>query len=114
MDVTTPAGTGDEAAAFTYQETGPIINSFSPLDGPSEGGTLVTILGSGFTGAELVVFENYYAPEPAIFTVVSDTEITVVAPPNYGPGYGPDEGPILVETPSGTAVSPYPFIYDNS
>ena len=79
VDVTTPDGTGDGTAAFIYEELGPIITSFTPTSGPADGGTTVTIYGSGFTGAFEVDFGE--EPFPTFFTVVSDTEITVVTPP---------------------------------
>ena len=40
------------AASFTYTAAaGPSVSNIAPANGPSTGGTLVTIVGSGFTGA---------------------------------------------------------------
>ena len=52
----------------------PTVTSVSPSEGVATGGTLVTITGSGFTGATEVVFGS----TDEAFTVVSDTEITAV------------------------------------
>ncbi|MBV9410030.1 MAG: IPT/TIG domain-containing protein, partial [Acidimicrobiia bacterium] len=48
-----------------------------PSSGPRRGGTVVTLHGSGFTGASGVNFGNLAAVN---FTVVSDTEIRVMTP----------------------------------
>lgn len=71
---TAPSSTGT-----TTTSTGsvPIVTSISPASGPIEGGTSVTITGSGFTGATNVLFGPTAA---TIFTLVSDTSIVAVAP----------------------------------
>ncbi len=56
--------------------TMPTVNGTSPSSGPLSGGTLVTILGSGFTGATGVDFGS----NNASFTIINDTTITAVAP----------------------------------
>lgn len=55
----------------------PVVTSISPSSGPIEGGTSVTITGTGFTGATNVLFGTTAA---TIFTLVSDTSIVAVAP----------------------------------
>lgn len=50
-----------------------------PSSGPRRGGTIVTLTGQGFTGANGVRFGSTSAVD---FTVVSDTEIRVQAPPS--------------------------------
>ncbi|HWC44534.1 MAG TPA: IPT/TIG domain-containing protein [Casimicrobiaceae bacterium] len=72
----------------------PAITSISPTSGPV--GTLVTINGSGFTGATSVRFGGSVA---AVFTVVSDTRITTTVPT------GASSGGITVTTPGGSATS---------
>jgi hypothetical protein len=69
----------------------PVITEVSPGAGPSVGGTTVTVIGTGFTGATSVKFGG----EPAEFTVDSDEQITTVAPPGEG------DVEILVTTPEG-------------
>ncbi len=71
----------------------PTITSFLPTSGPA--GTLVTISGSGFTGATSVAFNGVAAP----FTVVSSSTITATVPA------GATSGPVSVAGPNGTAQS---------
>ncbi len=58
-------------------EVTPTVEELAPADGLVEGGTSVTINGSGFTGATTVTFGGEAASS---YTVVSDTEIIAVAP----------------------------------
>jgi alpha-tubulin suppressor-like RCC1 family protein/PKD repeat protein/lysophospholipase L1-like esterase len=69
----------------------PVIQSISPSYGPAEGGTRVTIAGSGLLNTTVVGFGNGVLPlrpcDPAFpsmpcFTVVSDSQITMVMPPS--------------------------------
>jgi hypothetical protein len=53
------------------------VSSVDPSSGPRRGGTIVTLTGSGFTGASGVLFGSLSAVN---FTVVSDTEIRVMTP----------------------------------
>jgi hypothetical protein len=55
----------------------PAITELAPNDGPPGGGNVVTITGSGFTGATAVMFGSNEAES---FTVDSDSSITAVAP----------------------------------
>lgn len=57
----------------------PTISGVTPRQGPSTGGTAVTITGAGFTGTTQVIFGFQAAVS---FTVDSDTQITAVSPPN--------------------------------
>ena len=81
--VKTPAGTsaitpGDQ---FTYVATaGPTITSISPSSGPEAGGTLVTIIGTGFLYGGNVYFGT--APSSAI--LIDDTTISAASPPGTG------------------------------
>ncbi len=61
-----------------YYGSAPAVTGLSPASGPAAGGTTVTITGNGFTGATAVGFGSQPASS---FTVVSDTEIQAVAPP---------------------------------
>ncbi|MCS5496863.1 IPT/TIG domain-containing protein [Cnuibacter physcomitrellae] len=72
---------GDSPAAeFTYV-AGTEIDTVTPPGGPEEGGTVVTITGTCFTGATAVLFGDTPATS---FTVDSDTQITAVAPAGTG------------------------------
>lgn len=63
----------------TTTTTAPVelsISTITPASGPQAGGTTVTIVGTGFTGADQVLFGT----EPAVFTLDSPTQITATAP----------------------------------
>ncbi|RDH39972.1 MAG: phospholipase [Candidatus Aquirickettsiella gammari] len=55
----------------------PVITTLSPATGPIAGGNVVTINGSGFSGASSVMFGGNSATN---FTVNSDSQITATAP----------------------------------
>ena len=90
-------------ANYSYS-SGPLINSIDPAHGPSTGGSVVTIRGTGFAAGASVKFGNV----PAFSSIVSATEITATAPPGAG----------IVQvsvTLNGTTSSPGPaglFSYD--
>ncbi|MEU6016683.1 IPT/TIG domain-containing protein [Streptomyces sp. NPDC047515] len=75
VTVTTPGGTADDLS-YTYLPM-PAITNVTPNTASTSGGTSVTLTGSGFATTQLVTFENV----PADFTVLSDNEITAIAPP---------------------------------
>ena len=80
VSVTTFGGTSSSGSAdqFTYSNAAaPAITGLTPASGTTAGGTAVTILGSGFTGATGVSFGNLAAAD---FTVNSDTSITATSP----------------------------------
>ncbi len=81
----------------------PVVNGFTPWQG--EPGTVVTIYGSGFTGATDVTFGDMDA---AGFTVIDDGTIQATVPDM---DTGPVSVPISVTTALGTGVSPYDFSY---
>ena len=59
----------------------PTVTGLSPTSGPAAGGTLVTITGTGFTGATAVDFGTTPATN---VTVVNDTTITADSPAGTG------------------------------
>jgi hypothetical protein len=78
ITVTTPAGTNADTATDNFVfGGGPSITGLSPTQGPTAGGTTVTITGTGFTGATAVMFG---ATAATSFNVVNDTTITAVSP----------------------------------
>jgi hypothetical protein len=95
--VTGPAGTSANTAAdnFTYT-AGPTVTAVSPPNGPTTGGTAVTIAGTGFTGATSVTFGGTAG---TALIVVSSTSITVTSP-----AHAAGTVDVLVTTPLG--VSP--------
>ena len=59
----------------------PTVTAITPANGPTVGGTTVTITGTGFTGATAVSFG---ATPAASFSFVSDTQMTAVSPAGTG------------------------------
>ena len=78
---------------------GPAITSFTPAGGL--GGTVVTVLGSNFTGVTAVGFNGTAA---ATFMVNSATQLTATV------AAGTATGPISIAGPAGTALSALPFV----
>jgi hypothetical protein len=90
LTVTVPAGTGtvnvtvtqggatSNSVPFTY--AGPAVSSISPATGPTTGGTLVTITGSGFTQPATA----YFGAAAVQAQVVSSSVMTAVAPAGTG------------------------------
>ncbi|MFE3887214.1 IPT/TIG domain-containing protein [Streptomyces lydicus] len=103
VSVTTPGGTANGPATYTYVTPAPTISGFSPASGSTAGGTQVTITGTGFTGATAVSLAG--APA-ASFQVLNDTTIVAVTAP-----HAPASGPVSVTTPGGTAVSATNYTY---
>jgi len=75
----------------------PAVNGVVPATGPTAGGTAVTITGQGFTGATAVMFGAQAATS---VVVVSDTEITCVAP-----AQAESSVRVIVTTPNGSSPS---------
>lgn len=72
------------------------ITAISPSAGLIIGGTLVTITGTGFTGATSVTFNGLSAFS---ITVVNDTQLTVLTPSG-----APGTVDVVVTTPAGSAT----------
>ena len=94
---TSAAGTSYGADQIFTTEV-PSVTSITPTGGPADGGTTVTISGSGFDAASSVHFGNR---EVATFTVESNQTITTEAP------FGAGSAEVTVTTPAGTS-SPNP------
>ena len=97
VTVTATGGTSPTSSAdvFTYLAA-PTVAVISPTAGPLGGGTLVTITGTGFTGATAVDFGTNAATN---LTVVSDTSITADSPAGTG------TVDVTVTTPGGTSAT---------
>ncbi len=93
ITVTAPGGSTPSSSQFTVVLPPPVVSSFSPGSGPV--GTVVTITGSGLTGATAVMFGSLQA---STFTVNSDTGITATVP------VGATTGTISITTAGGTAI----------
>ncbi|HEX5284579.1 MAG TPA: IPT/TIG domain-containing protein [Bryocella sp.] len=59
----------------------PVITSIAPISGPGTGGTIVTLTGTGFTGALAVGFGPTNA---SALSVISDTTMVAVSPAGTG------------------------------
>lgn len=100
VTVTGPGGTSTRSTAdlFEYDSTTPqavpVITGFAPSAGVGVGGAPVMVSGSGFTGASAVSFGDALATG---VTVVSDTQITAVAPACSG------SVRLTVTTPAGSS-----------
>jgi serine/threonine protein kinase len=97
--VTTPGGTAS-AGIFTYRNTTAPpphlgVTGISPASGPGDGGTPVTITGTGLSGASGVSFGG----AAGMITADSGTQITVDSPPGKG------TVSVAVTTPGGTATA---------
>ena len=79
--VTTPIGSSTAVPqdGFTYAAA-PAVSQLTPAEAPYLGGTAVVIGGSGFSGADEVLF----GVTPAAFQVWSDGVVTATAPPGVG------------------------------
>src|SRR6185437_5148087 len=101
VDVLVTNGVGTSAAStadqFTYGTRLPVLTSLSPTSGPITGGTVVTLTGTGFTGATAVMFGTTSVTP----TINSDTSITVTSPATTASGMVD----ITVVTPNGTSAT---------
>ncbi|PIF35615.1 uncharacterized protein (TIGR03437 family) [Delftia sp. 60] len=80
VTVATVGGTSAASAAdrFTYVAA-PTLTAISPAAGPVAGGTAVTLTGTGFSAAPATGAVRFGAAAAA-YTVLSDTQITAMAP----------------------------------
>lgn len=69
----------DPEVTYTCEYPLPEITGVSPSSGPTHGGTVVTITGSGLSGTTGVRFGNVFGKN---LTVVNDNQLTIVLPPN--------------------------------
>ncbi|MGZ4712665.1 MAG: beta strand repeat-containing protein [Acidimicrobiia bacterium] len=98
VTVTTVGGTSATGAADQFTFIGaPTVTSVTPSSGPASGGTSVTIMGTGFTGATAVKFGTTAA---ASFTVDNAGQITATAP-----AHAAGTVDVTVTTPGGTSAT---------
>jgi hypothetical protein len=108
VSVTTPAGTSEpeESSVLpgSYFRYGPTVTSTTPKSGPSEGGTSVVVVGTGFASVKgpdefggFVTGVKFGSASATSFTVNSESSITAVAPPGTG------SVDVTVETYGGTS-----------
>ena len=101
VTVTTPNGTSTKSSVdqFTYTPL-PVVSNISPMSGSVNGGTQVTIIGTGFTNATSVSFDSasILCGGHSTCVVNSDTQIIVASPAGSG------TVDVTVTTPSGTST----------
>ncbi|MEV8333311.1 IPT/TIG domain-containing protein [Streptomyces niveus] len=95
ITVITPGGTSNPVA-FSYVAA-PTLTALVPSSGPASAGTVVTLTGTNLATASAITFGG----TPVPFTVVSNTQITAVAP--AGPA---GAVAVTVTTAGGTASGP--------
>jgi IPT/TIG domain-containing protein len=95
LTATNPAGSAQSAATFVLA---PKLTGFNVASGADD--DAVSLLGSGLAGTTLVKFGTV----SAVFTVVSEVEISAIVPA------AAVTGRVSVTTPGGTATSPADFI----
>ena len=84
---------------FSSADAGPYIQSFSPTSGPV--GTVITVLGSGFTGTTSAGLAPHL--KGLTFQVITDSEIKLTITE------GEESGQIDITNPFGTSFSPVEF-----
>jgi uncharacterized protein (TIGR03437 family) len=87
LRVTNRLGTTAIAAGFTYYQSGtpsqaPSLATIFPNSGSTRGGTVVTLVGSGFTPATAVTFGAFASQ----VTFVNPATLRAIAPPSQGTG----------------------------
>jgi hypothetical protein len=92
--VRSTGGSSDTSTADEfYYGSPPTVIGLNVTQGPSAGGTVVTVHGTGFTGATVVGFGGIPGSEPL---VKSDTELQVTTPAEQ-----PGTVDVVVDTPAG-------------
>ncbi len=81
----------------------PTVTSLSPAVGSPTGGTVVTVTGTGFTGATAVSFGDLLG---TAVKVISDTQLTVTSPAQSVDTVG-----VTVTAPTGTSAAGTQFAY---
>ncbi|MFF7251497.1 IPT/TIG domain-containing protein [Embleya sp. NPDC008237] len=100
VTVTTAGGTNN-GLSYTYVD-GPAVTTIAPNEGPTSGGTAVTITGTSLGSTEQVTFDG----SPAPFSVISATSVSAVTPPG---AVGPAD--VVVTNPAGSATVVGGFTY---
>jgi formylglycine-generating enzyme required for sulfatase activity len=105
VTLSTAGGTATMAAAFTYVSmlNAPTVVSVSPNEGPTAGGTAITITGTNLTGATAVKIGTKSATG---VVVVDATTITAVTPSNTAGAKS-----VSVTTPGGSSSLASGFTY---
>jgi hypothetical protein len=114
--VVTDVGGSSNPEPFTYIGLPTIgVNGLSPAYGPTSGGTLVTLMGTGLTGVSAVVFGGVCTATGDTtgkagsgVTDISDFVATVVTPADAAGTY-----PVCVTSTGGTSVAAEEFTFES-
>ena len=90
----TTAGGSSNGLSYTYVDA-PTVSSLSPTEGPTSGGTAVTVTGTDLATTQSVTVGGSTAP----FTVVNSSEVSIVTPPGSA-----GAADVVVTTSGGTAT----------
>jgi Glycine-rich domain/Archaeal Type IV pilin, N-terminal/IPT/TIG domain len=100
---TFPPVTANHNVVATFAVNAPTLDTVAPAAGPPAGGTVVTIAGTGFTGATAVTFGGIPA---TLFTVDSDIQITATTPAHAAGAVD-----VAVTAPGGTVTGTNAYTY---
>jgi len=100
--VRNPDGQSVSFSSFTYTLPGPTINSVSPATGPTSGGTVFTISGTGFVAGATVTVGGRAAGE---VNVVNATTITALSPLGITSELASLPQDVVVTNPDGTRIT---------
>ncbi|MCZ1012380.1 IPT/TIG domain-containing protein [Streptomyces lydicus] len=101
VTVTAPTGTSSQNVFFTYTPA-PVLTTLTPTSGPTAGGNVVTINGTGLSGASSVKFGS----SSGVIVTNTATQITVIAPAG-----GVGSVNVTVTTAGGTSNGlPYTYV----
>ncbi|MDX3076986.1 IPT/TIG domain-containing protein [Streptomyces sp. NPDC088354] len=100
VSVTTAGGTNN-GLTYTYVDA-PTLTTVTPTQGPTSGGTSVTLIGTALTSTSAVTFDG----TPVPFTVIADTVVSVITPPGSAGAVD-----VVVTTDGGSATATGGFTY---
>ena len=101
---TAPTSTTPTTTTVPAAGSAPVVTAITPAIGPTDGGTSVTITGSGFTGATAV---HFGAAAATAYTFGSDTSITATSPA----AADGTVGDVTVTTPIATSATGAPDLF---
>ncbi|CAB5694794.1 IPT/TIG domain [Delftia tsuruhatensis] len=99
MELTTSANAASTSGNFTFVAS-PSITAIGPASGPTAGGTIVTLTGTGFAAAAATGAVRF-GSTPATYTILGDTRISATAPAAAAAG----TVDITVTTPGGISTT---------
>jgi len=102
VTVSNPDGQSAVLNSFTYTPAGPSVTSITPNNGPTNGGTPITITGIGFVNGATVTIGGIAARNVVFVNSTTITAITPVGPANQQATQAQD---VVVHNPDGSALT---------